>query len=209
MTDRPPAPPGTIASIVASVLGYIDRPWKAIVVVVLLILLGLGYAAFEERSFLREVLVRRPGPVALKTDVAKPLDELIADTTVDLAMVWAVDLSRNVQQFVLARQRGGGLWTMTPARLPVFFEGTTSQTVIRILRGSTVCDDPQLQPNRLLFQRLTQDGWHYVCAVPVPPGPNSPLVGLLYIAWKAAPEPALAATARADAEATATDLVKR
>jgi hypothetical protein len=212
MTDTPPGGPrsgGLIGDILGRVLSYMDAPWKVVAIVVLAVLGGLGFAAWEERAFLREVLLRRPGPVILRSDVSAPLDSLLADTTVDLAMVWGVDLSRNIQQLVLARQRGGGAWSMTPARLPVFVETSDPAQIVRMLRGSAVCGDPLGKQERILFRRLAEDGIRYICAVPIPPGPNSPLVGLLYFAWKTPPEPAIAATAKADAAADATDMTMR
>jgi hypothetical protein len=47
----PPEPARSgLGNLLTAILGYMDRPWKAVVVILALILAGLGYAAWSERA---------------------------------------------------------------------------------------------------------------------------------------------------------------
>jgi uncharacterized membrane protein len=198
---------GIVERLIARLLGYMDRPWKVVAVVVLLILFGVGFGLWEARH---EIIPRlfKGGPVALKSDVSGELDDIIAHTSADLVVVWAVDPANNTMRLIDARQRGGGAWVFTPRRLPAIEAGSVADAIAKLNRGVTVCVDPA-QRSTALQRRLAADGIRWDCATPVPPSHAEPLIGVLYLGWKTVPDAAAEDAALAAAGDAAEHMVMR
>ena len=198
---------GAVERIVGRVLGYMDTPWKAVAVAALLILIGFGFGLWEIRQEIAG-LFRTSGPVTIRNDVSAELDEIIANTSVDLAVVWAVDLANNTMRLVDARQRGGGAWSFTPRRLPAIEAGSNPEAIAKLGRGASMCADPTTLRS-VLQRRLAADGIRWDCAVPVPPSHAEPLIGVLYLGWKNLPDAAVKDAALSVAGDAAEHMVMR
>jgi uncharacterized membrane protein len=199
---------GIVERVLGRVLGFMDRPWKAVAVIALLIVLGVGFGLWEARHEIIPRLFKDVRPLALNSDVSGELDDIIANTKADLVLVWAVDLANNTVRLIDARQRGGGAWVFTPRRLPAIEAGTDPDTVAKLSRGTSVCADPA-QRSSLLQRRFAADGMRWDCAIPVPPSHAQPLIGLLYLGWKERPDAVSEETALTVAGDAAEHMVMR
>jgi hypothetical protein len=203
--DDPPS--HGLTGLAGRVLGYMDRPWKAVAVIVLLVLLGFGFIAWEERALLLQPL-RMPGKASLKLDaLQRSASNLLQETNADVVTIWAFDVESNTQSYLVARTRGGAPWDFAPKSLPAITSAIRSEEVVKLLRGTPICDDPA-DRGALLMKYLAASGMHRVCIVPVPPTPELVLAGL-YVAWRTPPEPRLEEAAVGAAIRTATDIVRR
>jgi hypothetical protein len=196
-----------LTGLAGRVLGYMDRPWKAVVVVALLVLLGFGFIAWEERALLLQPL-RMPGKASLKLDALQgAASNLLQETTADVVTIWAFDVESNTQSYLVARTRSGVPWDFVPKSLPAITSAISSEEVVKLLRGTPICDDPG-DRGALLMKYLAASGMHRVCIVPVPPTPELVLAGL-YIAWRIPPAPRIEEAAVGAAIRTATEIVSR
>lgn len=196
-----------------------STPWRAVVVIVLTIVLGAGFAAWQERAaLLGALLAPSRRPAALKSDLSGELDNLLADSAAAIVAVWAVDLGTNVARFLLARQRGppngaagganGGAWIFTPAVMPAIVDTTDAGLLAELVNGRPACLDPEGKAS-LVLRRLAADGIGFACLVPVPPRQAGPLLAVVLMAWPTRPEPALVAAALTLAAEEADAMVMR
>ena len=203
----PEEPPGgRLAALVERVLAYMDRPWKAAVGIVLVVLVGLGWAVWQERERLVDLFTPE-GHTALDTGALPAvLADLIVQTHGDVAAVWSVDLGANAAHFEQGRRRGGGAWMFAPARVPAIVTTTDPRALVGLLGGDTVCDGLD-NPQSLVMQRFLEEGMRRLCVTPIPPEGN--LIGLLTFAWREPPSAAAEAAAIGVAEERARELVTR
>jgi hypothetical protein len=196
-----PATTGGVTGLVYRVLGYMDTPWKAVTVVVLVVLCGVGYGGWVERE---RLFFAKPGADSLAVDkVSDELVELLRQTGADWGSVWSVSLGTNAQQLIQARQKDGGSWAFSPKSLPVILGDTKSQLIVGVLHGGACVDGAGLPS--LLVRRLVADGMRRFCAVAVR-GPAR-VVGVIYLAWRWAPDATEETTYLADARDTAVHLL--
>jgi hypothetical protein len=202
----PPAHHGLIPGILGQVLAYMDRPWKVLAVVGLLLIGALGYLAWLEQPLIEQWWTPE-GPASLRSDVAAVLDDLMIQTSADFVSLWAVELGGyNVQRLILSRLRGGGGWIMRPERLPAILSSSDPKRTLTIMNGQPICEPPIGES--VLIQRLQADAMAWVCILPVVPAPNQ-VIGLLYLAWKSRPDPSLQAAYLTFARDSAAHMVQR
>jgi hypothetical protein len=175
------------SGLIGQVLGYIDKPWKAAVIVLLLVVGGAGYALYEKRDVILEAWLT-PSAAGLKTDdIPDALEKLSADTGADLVQIWSVDLPSNSQTFIAARRSNGERPVIpNPRRLPVIVTVSDVQTLVDVMAGHPVCL-PVTEHGSPLARRLAARGMKWGCAIPIPPSPDS-FVGVIYLAWQERPE---------------------
>jgi hypothetical protein len=179
---------GTVFALLQRVLDFMSTPWRAIVVIVLAILGGIGWAAWTERQALLGLFQHHPRELKKDADLDPVLRDLLSDTDADLVMVWTVNLPINELIFHRSIKRGGGIWPQGDVRLPALTELGHLVTVVKLLNGETVCAASKDYPGNLLLRRLSLDGYPFFCAVPVPPAANESVLGILYFAWHRAPD---------------------
>lgn len=220
MTAGPPTAPapapepggkiGIAMTLVNRLLDYMKTPWQALAIIVLVIVVGLGWALWSERSVLVGALVKQPyGPAVLKSDLTPYLDGLLNQSTADLVTVWRVDFATNTQSYAGSSKRGGGMWPAGDGQLPALTEASNMKTVVRLLNGQAVCHGTDFNTGSLVLRRLAGDGYQWLCAAPVPPGVNNLVLAVVYLAWKAPPDAANEAAARSAAIVAADKMVLR
>jgi hypothetical protein len=193
-TPEPPSPAkngGWIGGLVGRLLNYADRPWRALFILALILISGIGYAAYQEREALLRVLLHKPPvkPVLRTAEIDNVVTGLFYSTTADAAAVWAWHSGDNTVEYLVGKRRDGQKWEITPKVLLGFSE--RSGPVIKLLHGEAVCVDPTGLAS-LLSQALTKDGMHKVCYVPEPPSKTQQLVGFVVIGWQSDPGEAIA-----------------
>jgi hypothetical protein len=200
--DRP-------SGLLGQVLAYVDRPWRVVAIVVLFLVGGAGWVAYEQRDELIEAWLT-PDASTLNTDaVPAALDRLVEETGADLVQVWAVDLSANSQRFIAARRKDGERPVIPePRRLPVIVRATDLQVLVDVINGHPACVDVTTAAPSPVAQRLARRGMTRGCAIPIPPSPEL-FVGVIYITWLKTPERGGEEVALVAAREVAGKLVRR
>lgn len=179
--------PGGLSGLLAQLLGYIDRPWKALVIGLLFIVGGVGWALYEKRDELFESWMTPSAPTLKVADVPAALDSLASEADADLVQIWAVDLASNTQRFIAARRRDGERPVIpSPRSLPIIVHISDAKALVDVLNGTPVCVEITAQGTPFA-RRLADRGMKRGCAIPVPPSPDS-FVGVIYLAWATRPE---------------------
>jgi len=174
--------PSQVTSILDRILRFIDAPWKAVVVVVLIVLLGTGWVLYEKRNELFEAWMTPSTPELKTADIPDALGKLISETNADLVQIWAVDISSNAQWFIAARRHDGERPVIpAPRRLPLMDHTSDVKRLVDLLEGHPICLD--LDPNGApVVRRLAERGMKRGCAIAIPPTPEA-FVGVIYLAW--------------------------
>lgn len=181
MTGPPPS------GVVAAIAAYVDRPWKAAVVIAFFVIGGFGWVLYEKRDAIIENWMTPDQPELRTALVPEALEKLAEATDADLVQVWAVDLAVNSQQFIAARRRDGERPVIpSPRRLPVITTASSAKTLVDVLNGHPVCVD-LTTTGTPLTERLAQRGMKRGCAIPIPPSAEA-FVGVVYIAWLNPPD---------------------
>lgn len=175
-------PPTGLTGLVDRVLRFIDKPWKAVVIVWLAFMVFAGWIVYEKRAELFEAWMT-PSTPELKTDaIPEALTKLATETNADLVQIWAVDLNTNSQWFLGARRHDGERPVIpSPRRLPIIDHTSDVRRLVDILDGQPVCVD-LLTTGTPVARRLAERGMKRGCAIPIPPSPES-FVGVIYLAW--------------------------
>src|SRR4029077_18965998 len=180
MSDQPPS--GHVAGIVDRVLRFIDAPWKAAVVIILVLIIGFGWVAYEKRDELFEVWLTPDTPGLKASEISPALGKLVTETDADLVQIWAVDLSSNSQWFLGARRHDGERPVIpSPRRLPIIDHASDIRKLVDVLEGHPVCVDLEVTGTPVA-RRLAERGMKRGCGIPIPPNPES-FVGVIYLAW--------------------------
>jgi hypothetical protein len=185
MSIPPPEPPGnhgTALGLVDRILKYLDRPWKAFVIVMLAVVGFVGWFVYTHSDELFEAWMT-PSEVRLRTEnVTEALTKLIEETKADLVQIWSVDLPTNSQHFIAARRHDGERpVVLSPRRLPIIVSVSDVIALERVLEGSPVCTDLH-DHGTPLVKRLHERGMKRACAIPIPPSAQA-FVGVIYLVW--------------------------
>jgi hypothetical protein len=177
-----------VAGLLDRILRFIDRPWKAVTVVVLILVLGAGWVIYDKRDELFEAWLTPSSPELRTGDVPEALAKLATETDAALVQIWAVDLSTNSQWFIAARRHDGERPVIpSPRRLPIIDHTSDVKRLVDILEGHPVCVDLDLEGTPVA-RRLAERGMKRGCAIPIPPNPST-FLGVIYLAWPNVTDP--------------------
>jgi hypothetical protein len=176
-----PAEGSGVTGLIGRVLQFMDEPWKAIIVIVLVIICGVGWIVYEKRDVLFDAWLT-PSTSELKTaDIPEALNKLAQETDADLIQIWQVDLASNSQWFLGARRHDGERPVIpSPRRLPII-DHTDIRHLVDVLEGHPICVDLTINGTPVA-RRLAERGMKRGCGIPIPPNPES-FVGVIYLAW--------------------------
>jgi hypothetical protein len=172
-----------VVGVFSSILAFIgDAPWKALFIVVLLVICGVGWVAYEKRDEIVEAWLTPSAP-KLKTDlIPEAMTKLSTETSADIVQIWAVDLASNSQWFLAARRHDGERPVIpAPRRLPIIVHTSDVRALIDVLEGHPTCVDLE-KTGSPLARRLADRGMKRGCAIPIPPNPES-FLGVIYLSW--------------------------
>jgi hypothetical protein len=111
--------------VVDKVLGYADRPWRVIAVILAALILGAGYAVWEQRATIAQYVLKSYVTPTLQRDRLTAIAEkLLADTGADLIVLSKVEFEANLFQNVAGRLAGDPGWHPAARPLPIFSDRT-------------------------------------------------------------------------------------
>lgn len=166
-------------------LAFMDRPWKAVVIVVLIIIGGVGYALWEKRAEIAEIILTRtvlPRLEPQKFQAAAA--ELLRQTDADAVMLIQGDLNKNMAINIAGYDREGRPWLSMTGSRPILFQDFPVSFLIRFLAGQTLCLDISDGGDEMRAEERL--GIRRSCLTPIPPIENV-LVGGLWAGWKVPP----------------------
>jgi hypothetical protein len=188
----PPASRGFIFNLIDRLLKWLDKPWKALALAGLAILVALGWSGWTSRDTLTDIWRMSAGrPILKRSELPETLQRLRAETGADIVGFWSLNLSANAMSFELGIGLHGKPWVFTPTRLPAIRDpgNASPRGLSDIMAGQIICRAPSPDGDGDLFnRRMLADHIHRICIVPVPPAPNI-LVGVLLVAWINDPDP--------------------
>lgn len=166
-------------------LSFMDRPWKAAVILVFVVVLGVGYAAWEKRAEIAETILHKTVLPRLEPARFQAVAmDLLRETDADAVMLISGDLNKNTAMNIAGFDREGRPWlSMTGAR-PILFVDFPVAFLIRFLAGQTLCLDINDGGDEMRAEERL--GIRRSCLTPIPPIENV-LVGGLWAGWKVPP----------------------
>jgi hypothetical protein len=171
----------------ASLLAFVDKPWKAFALAGLAVLGLAGWIVWDKREALFEAWMTPDQPALRTGEVPDALVKLATETNAELVQIWAVDLPSNSQWFLGARRHDGERPVIpSPRRLPIIDHASDVRHLVNILDGVPVCVDLTAEGTPVA-RRLAERGMKRGCAVPIPPNPES-FVGVIYLTWIERPD---------------------
>jgi hypothetical protein len=182
MSDDKPLKNGAVLGILDRLLVFVDKPWKAVVVILLIVIGGLGWVLYEKRNELFEAWLTPDTPELKTADIPEALAKLTQETNADLVQIWAVNLASNSQWFMGARRHDGERPVIpSPRRLPIIDRTSDVRMLVDILDGQPTCVDVVVTGTPIA-RRLAARGMKRGCAIPIPPNRDA-FVGAIYLAW--------------------------
>jgi hypothetical protein len=187
--------PGVALSVIDRLLAFMSTPWKAVVVVVLLVVCGLGWLIYDQRAVIADAVLRKPITVATLNTArfVKGVSTLLRETHGDVAVLAELHLTDNVLIDRVGFTRDDVLWVPIEGPQVAIFVGADTALLARFLRQEVVCRDTAESASEEL-KALAVNGYTRACMVEVPPVLGVG-VGALLVAWKAALSPAAEARA--------------
>jgi hypothetical protein len=170
-----------MSEILHKLLGYADKPWKAVLVIIGAVLFGAGFVLWDLRHELFEYW--RQTPISLNTDeLPGVIKDIQHDTNADVIGVWSVDLKFNSEYFLIGQYADGKPWKFKPVRAPLIADKTPTGLVIRLLAGQPICGNVE-EGVSLLVKAMEEAGMDRVCLIPVPPERREQLLAMIAIGW--------------------------
>jgi hypothetical protein len=183
-------------------LTFLDRPWKAVALLVFLVVMGFGYFLWLERVRIADMVFHSASRPQLRIDAfTDDVRHLLASTKADAAVLASINMEGNSGQDVAGFTRDGARWIPVTGEQALFYPGNSMQDIVRLLRNEVVCRDvPATAPPGPEWDAQAAAGMTRACLVAVPPI-ISITVGLLIVSWKQALRP--------ESEAQAVGIIQR
>jgi hypothetical protein len=182
MSDKPQGGL-TPATVFERLLTFMDKPWKAVVVVVLVIVCGLGYMIYLERGSIADAVLHKVNDRAELNSTAflRDADKLLRDTRGDYALLIELHLIDNIIIDRVGVDRDGNRWIPSAGAQQALMPESSMPIVVQLLSNDAVCLDVSKTYNDDM-KALQAKGYQRVCMVMVPPilGVS---VGGLVLAW--------------------------
>ena len=168
-----------LLSLLGRLLDYMTTPWKAMVILVFVLVLGLGWIVWEQRTPILEALLQSPDRLNL-LQLPQALADLQTETDADLIGIWTASVTYSDEEFLAGRRRDGSSWAFKPRRAPMFSGATPGRIIVELLAGNRVCADSK-DAVSLLARAFRTEGMVRSCLVPVGVGDDRAVVAL---GWK-------------------------
>ena len=184
MSEAPPPSSLTPATVFERLLTYADKPWKAVVILVLVIICGLGWMVWTERARIADVVLTNAHTRAALNDAAfvNAAPQLLRDTRGDIALLVEVEIGDNLMHDRIGIDTDGNRWVPTTGPQQALHPDSSMPFLVKFLANEVVCSDSAEAVNDDA-RALAAKGYARMCIVAVPPilGVG---VGGLVVAWK-------------------------
>ena len=134
------------ARLIDRVLTFIDRPWKAVFTIFLIIIVGLGYAAWTERARIAEWIVSTEQAHLRVKVFDEKAAELLATLKADDVVLASLDLGRNEATLVSGWDVSGRRFIPTTTKQQIFRNATLITEFVRFMHNEVVCRDTRDEP---------------------------------------------------------------
>lgn len=187
MAQPPPPEKLNAASLLDRLLSYADKPWKAIVILLAIVICGIGYIIWIERARIADAVLARTVP-ASSLNVEGFVEEaprLLRDTRGDLVLLVEIKLIDNLVVDRIGIDPDGNRWVPNTAPQQFLLSTSSMDWFVKFLANEVVCASTAEAVNedaKVLFAR----GYVWGCLVSVPPilGVHA---GAVAVAWKQRP----------------------
>jgi len=178
---------GTLASLFGPVLSYVDKPWKVIALIALLVSGVIVYTTYEQRAVIATTILRHYTQQHLLPEVYKTLaPELLIKSKADVTQLVAVDLEENQFHSISGFARDGSVWLPNVSPHPIFRETINPKVIHALIQSVPFCGD--VTPAIRVLRDEYAAGVRRICLVGVPPVIGR-VAGLLYVGWLEAGTP--------------------
>jgi len=193
MSDNKPQQATTASTamgVLDRVLAFMTSPWKAMAVVILVIVCGLLYIAYDQRARIADAVLTRAGELARIDDAAFIADapRLLRDTRSDLVMLVELNVSDNLMTDRVGIDLDGNRWVPSTGPQQALVPESSMPLLVKFLANEVACVDAAHAVNEDT-RAMAAKGYQRVCLVAVPPILGVQVGGLI-VAWKQPPLPA-------------------
>ena len=170
-----------------SLFSWVDRPWKALAVLVTLPLLLIGWLTYTERELVDEYLQGIVGEPEINTEAFDAVAEDLLRFS-DIVLLFSVDMALNSQTVIDFAAKDE---SQTPVGIEALFleKDDDLDLVVDALRNQTICVDyPTIAPEDLspVGVWMVEHGYLWACGHKLPSG-TSAVAGFVTIGWKVEP----------------------
>ena len=185
MSDQPPkekesTPKQGIYGLIEHVLDFIDRPWKALVILLFIVVIGAGYMFYLKLDQLFVQVFQKNEP-HLVTTIDPDIWKDLGRTETDMIVVVSVNMSENVQRLVYA-SLDGAPWKDMVKEAPAIADVNSYKIVRALVHGRNTCADTS-EISRYA-QSLIDHGIKRICIIPIKVRSGPPF-GAIYLGWRA------------------------
>lgn len=185
MTPPPPAEGRT--RLVEDLLNWVNTPWRAGFLLILMILGATGYGLWSVRVELADhVLKNQPAPHLKPDAFPKLAQRLIDNSDADLVLLIEVDFPSDHVQSVDGRLKGDADWRPRPAPRELLESGVDVRQLADLISGKAVCASLAGQGDGARADVALGMVWRCVAGVPAVFGV---FVGAVETAWRTPPHP--------------------
>jgi hypothetical protein len=178
------------ATVFERLLTYADKPWKAVMILILVIIGGLGWIVWTERARIADYVLVQAHTHAVLNDKAFADDaaRLLRDTRGDMVLLVEFQLSDNLMTDRVGIDTDGNRWVPSTGPQQALLPSSSMPFLVAFLANEVVCSDAETAVNEDA-RALAVKGFTRICMVAVPPilGVS---VGAVVVAWKQSPLPA-------------------
>jgi hypothetical protein len=164
-------------------LAFMSVPWKAVTIVVLVVICGAGYLIYLERGTIADAVLHRAHDTAELDSPAflRDADRLLRDARADYALLLELHLDDNLLIDRVGIDRDGNRWIPSSGAQQALTPQSSMPMVVQFLANEPVCIDTSLALNDDM-KAMAEKGYVRVCMVAVPPVLGV-MVGGLALAW--------------------------
>ena len=170
--------------VIDRLLGFMTSPWKAGVVIILLIVCAVLYLVYLERARIADAVLVRISEHETINDTAFIADasRLLRDTRADMVMLVEMNLTDNLMTDRVGIDVDGNRWVPSTFPQQALLPESSMPLLVRFLNNEVVCNDTAHAVNEDVHA-LAGKGYSRTCLVAVPPILGVGIGGLV-AAWK-------------------------
>ena len=177
------------AGLIAALLAGIDKPWKVVGLIALMVVGGAGYLIWDQRTQIAQaMLVGRSKPHLDIPAFVKGAPRLLREARAYGTLLLEVRLADNVGLVRAGLDRDGNTWIPLEGPHALIAEASAVVLIVRFLSNDPTCFDVTPDsPNVEGAAAARRYGITRMCMIEVPPV-QGVLVGALLVCWQDPPD---------------------